>query len=102
MSFRTNKTVAFETEILFVNSLIPMSIASVCCLLYFAITSTLPNMWVVGITFNVCWVMSLRETVLTCYLQGVADTVSESPYVKPGIGNNRPFSQQTYGSRQLK
>lgn len=95
MSFRINKTVAFETEVLFMNSLIPMAAASLCCLLYFAITSTLPDMWVMGLTFNMCWIMSLRETILTCYLQGVSDTVGQSPYLKPGVGDNRTFSQKT-------
>lgn len=95
MALRIRNTVTFETEILLINSLVPIAAASLCCLVYFAITSMQPNMWVVGFTFNICWILSLRETILSCYLQGVSDTVHDSPYLKPKVGDNRTYSQKT-------
>lgn len=95
MGFRIRNTVTFETELMLVNSLVPIAAASLCCLIYLAITGLQPNMWVVGFTFNICWVLSLRETILSSYLQGVSDTVQDSPYLKPKIGKNRTFRQQT-------
>lgn len=95
MSFRIRNTVTFEAEMMVVNSLVPMATASLCCLIYFAITGLQPNMWVVGFTFNLCWVLSLRETILSSYIQGVSDSIQDSPYLKPKMGNNRTYGQQT-------
>ncbi|QJR81468.1 hypothetical protein CA267_012095 [Alteromonas pelagimontana] len=91
---RFNKTVEFEAELFVISALMPMLAASVCCFIYYLMTRNVPNMWVVGVTFNVCWIISLRECMLSCYLQGQSDAVSQSPYLKPHIRNEIPSSGQ--------
>lgn len=80
---RISKTVEFETELFCINTIIPVCTATLCCITYMLVTRTPPNIWVVGVSFNVCWMLSLRESMLCCYMQGQADALAQNPYLKP-------------------
>lgn len=80
---RISKTVEFEAELFCINTIIPVCAATLCCITYMLIASKPPNIWVVGVSFNVCWMLSLRESMLCCYMQGQSDALAQSPYMKP-------------------
>lgn len=93
---RYSKTIEFEAELFGIHAILPMVASGVVCACYFLLTQTPPNVWVVGVSLNICWVMSLRESMLTSYLQGHSDAVMQSPYLKPYLkAQIPPYGQAT-------
>ena len=80
-----NQQSRFHRELIAFYTLFTLFSGALFCLCYFLFKQQAPSFWLGVILFNILWIVALRSAVKHAYLQGIADSIRHSPYLKKDI-----------------